>query len=214
MTKSYDPKTDQFTEDVGGGWSRVSRAQTVPLHRTGWAGRWDRLVAWLLRRPRKTVLTSLTSSVYVKGGPVTIDASGPDLQLRIIPPSGGSVLTWGAQASMGAPGYTLAEAEAMYPNGVPDPNAHFGAPMRCEPENAPDDGYLRYSQPYPNDFFDRQNRRRYGSRVQHSFAGDSTTWLEPWTVETLTAEIDRLKRNKKRYSHLVAMLAELEGNQP
>lgn len=68
------------------------------MYRRGWAGRWDRLVAWLTRKPRRTVLTSVTSSVYVKGdAPISLEATGPEPGFSV-KAAGGSAEVWGAQA--------------------------------------------------------------------------------------------------------------------
>lgn len=66
-------------------WKRSSVSKRVWLHRTGWPGFWDWIVARVTRRPQKTVETDLTMSVYHKGGNVdlriwdaTCEASRPD----------------------------------------------------------------------------------------------------------------------------------------
>lgn len=47
-------------------WTRLTKTVIAPMHRTGWLGLWDAVVAFVKREPRRTVPTKITASVYVK----------------------------------------------------------------------------------------------------------------------------------------------------
>lgn len=62
-------------------WRRVMKLTLVPLHREGWLGVWDALVAAITRRPRFSVASPVTFSVLVKtADPLQIQVSVPELE--------------------------------------------------------------------------------------------------------------------------------------
>ena len=50
-----------------GEWRQVVQYGRMPRARTGWIGAWDAVVAAVTGRPRHTVMTDVTMSVWVKG---------------------------------------------------------------------------------------------------------------------------------------------------
>lgn len=48
------------------GWRKVCAQQALPVHRTGWPGAWDALLAALTGRPRLTTPRPFSLSVMVK----------------------------------------------------------------------------------------------------------------------------------------------------
>lgn len=53
-------------EDIGDGWTRVSRSEVVEAWRGGWLGVWDSIVAWYKGGTRPTYKEQMTFSIYVK----------------------------------------------------------------------------------------------------------------------------------------------------
>ena len=47
-------------------WRKVVQMGEMPMHRTGWRGAWDSIVAAVTNRPRRTVNEPVTFSVWVK----------------------------------------------------------------------------------------------------------------------------------------------------
>lgn len=52
---------------IPNGWRKVCEQQVLPVHRTGWPGAWDALVAAVTGRPRLTAPRAFSVSVLVKG---------------------------------------------------------------------------------------------------------------------------------------------------
>ena len=57
------------------GWRIESTSKIVPAYRGGLRGIWDAIVAFAAGKPRLTVATPVTFSVYVKGGPIKLEIS-------------------------------------------------------------------------------------------------------------------------------------------
>ena len=47
-------------------WRKVVQMGEVEMHRTGWRGAWDAVIAVITNRPRRTVNEPVTFSVWVK----------------------------------------------------------------------------------------------------------------------------------------------------
>lgn len=47
-------------------WKQYTVTQTIDMHRSGWLGAWDALVAAITKRPRFTVAQPVTLSAWVK----------------------------------------------------------------------------------------------------------------------------------------------------
>jgi hypothetical protein len=47
-------------------WKQVVKYGEMPMHRTGWLGAWDAILAAITKKPRLTVNEPVTFSVWVK----------------------------------------------------------------------------------------------------------------------------------------------------
>lgn len=70
-------------EDAGNGWTRHSVMQTIKMHRSGWRGLLDALVAVFTRSPRLSVPADVVFSVFAKGGDVRLQV----MQVEFMPKS-------------------------------------------------------------------------------------------------------------------------------
>jgi hypothetical protein len=52
-------------------WKQYSLVQSMPMHRNGWLGAWDALVAAITRKPRASFTTDVTVSFYAKASSET-----------------------------------------------------------------------------------------------------------------------------------------------
>lgn len=52
-------------------WKQYSLVQSMPMHRSGWIGAWDALVAAITRKPRASFPTDVTISFYAKASSET-----------------------------------------------------------------------------------------------------------------------------------------------
>lgn len=50
-------------------WKQYTLTQTIDMHRDGWLGAWDALVAAITKRPRFAVAQPVTLSFWAKGEP-------------------------------------------------------------------------------------------------------------------------------------------------
>lgn len=48
------------------GWKRIGAVQVAEMHREGWLGVWDAIMAAVTRRPRRTAPAEVTFSLWVK----------------------------------------------------------------------------------------------------------------------------------------------------
>lgn len=60
-------------QDPDGGyatkWQQYTLTQTIDMHRQGWLGAWDAIVAAITKQPRFAVARPVTLSFWAKGNP-------------------------------------------------------------------------------------------------------------------------------------------------
>jgi hypothetical protein len=66
-------------------WQQYRVETRMPLHRQGWRGVYDAIVATVMRRPRLTVETPVTVSFWAKGSTPAIAINGISLEAKPIP---------------------------------------------------------------------------------------------------------------------------------